>query len=365
MDRYVKWAEYIMQHGDKILEKKKHRNMLIRRISFSCASAFAAVIVVFFAWKSAPPKIEIPSDNIISESTTVTNSTYAENTSPTTTSNIITSCTSITDINKTVTTTVTKKTETVTTFGTKTTSNSKTEKNTTIQTQTQSSIATVTNLPSQTTSIINTTAETTQTVPSTTTTFLYHAEPYWGYVPPISFDNADKAIDGINNSILSSNNDGNGSGGESDIFSKEAYMNMYERFKSDGFIYQIIDEEPISIHESYKTYLFPFTQFDDIGIGQIATYNDKNYFVIFNYADNDLVDHTNGISEYINKRKNSIIEKEIMIKDNVVGLYKSDDGQTYANSFIDYDHYYEVRTSAPDEELIEFLNLFSYEQTNL
>ena len=61
----------------------------------------------------------------------------------------------------------------------------------------------------------------------------------------------------------------------------------------------------------------------------------------------------------------TIIEKEIMIKDNVVGLYKSDDGQTYANSFIDYDHYYEVRTSAPDEELIEFLNLFSYEQTNL
>ena len=357
MDRYEKWAEYIMQHGDKILEKKKHRNMLIRRVSFSCASAFAAVIVGFFAWKSTPPKIELPSETIISESTTATNSTYTKNTSSTTTSN--------TGINKTITTTVHKKTETVTTFGIETTSSSKTDKNTTIQTQAQSSIAAVTNLPSQTTSIINATAVTTQTVPATTTTFLYHAEPDWGYVPPISFDNTNKAIEGINNSILSSNNDGKGSGGEIDNLSKEAYMNMYERFKSEGFIYQVIDEDSISIQESYKTYLFPFTQVDDIGIGQIATYNDNNYFVIFNYADNDLVDHTNTISEYINKRKESIIEKEIMIKDNVVGLYKSEDGQNYANSFIDHDHYYEVQTSASEEELIDFLNTFSYKKANL
>lgn len=259
MDRYEKWAEYIMQHGDKILEKKKHRNMLIRRVSFSCASAFAAVIVGFFAWKSTPPKIELSSETIISESTTATNSTYTKNTSSTTTSN--------TGINKTITTTVHKKTETVTTFGTETTSSSKTDKNTTIQTQAQFSIATVTNLPSQTTSIINTTAVTTQTVPATTTTFMYHAEPDWGYVPPISFDNTNKAIEGINNSILSSNNDGKCSGSEIDNSSKEAYMNMYERFKSEGFIYQVIDEDPISIQESYKTYLFPFTQVDDIGIG--------------------------------------------------------------------------------------------------
>lgn len=354
MDRFEKWAKYIMQHGDKILEKKKHRNMLIRRVSFSCASAFAAVIIAFFAWKSAPPKIEIPSDNIISDNTTVTNSTYTENTSPTTTSN--------TDINKNITTTAPKKTERVTTFGTETTSSNKNEKNTTIQTQTQSSIATVTNLPSRTTSLINTTAVTTLTVPVTTTTFLYHAEPNWGYVPPISFNNTNKAIEGINNSMLSSDAD---NGGEIDNSSKEAYMNMYERFKREGFFYHVIDEDPISIQESYKTYLFPFTQVDDIGIGQIATYNDKNYFVIFNYADNDLVDHTNGISEYINKRKESVIEKEIMIKDNIVGLYKSDDGQTYANSFIDYDHYYVVRSMASEEEMIEFLNLFSYEQTNL
>ena len=86
MDKYEKCAASLMELGDKILEKKKHRNMLIRRISFSCASAFAAVIVVFFAWKSAPPKIEIPSDTIISETTTIPESTYTDITSAQTTS---------------------------------------------------------------------------------------------------------------------------------------------------------------------------------------------------------------------------------------------------------------------------------------
>lgn len=81
MDRFEKWAEYIMQHGDKILEKKKHRNMLIRRVSFSCASVFAVVIVGFFAWKSIPHKPEFPNDIIIPESTVITTSTFTNNTS--------------------------------------------------------------------------------------------------------------------------------------------------------------------------------------------------------------------------------------------------------------------------------------------
>lgn len=85
MDKYEKCAASLMELGDKILEKKKHRNMLIRRVSFSCASAFAAVIVGFFAWKSTPPKTDFPSDSIIIESTTATTSTYLDTTSPQTT----------------------------------------------------------------------------------------------------------------------------------------------------------------------------------------------------------------------------------------------------------------------------------------
>ncbi|WP_303838732.1 dockerin type I domain-containing protein [Ruminococcus flavefaciens] len=85
MDKYEKCAAGLMELGDKILEKKKHRNMLIRRVSLGCASAFAAVIVGFFAWKSTPPKTDISSDNIISESTAAAASTYADTTSPQTT----------------------------------------------------------------------------------------------------------------------------------------------------------------------------------------------------------------------------------------------------------------------------------------
>ena len=157
MDRFEKWAEYIMQHGDKILEKKKHRNMLIRRVSFSCASAFAAVIVGFFALKSTPQKIELPSDNIISESTTVTNSTYIDNTAPTTTSFISTSYTSNTYINKTLTTTVTKNIETVTTVVIGTLTSNKTEP-TTVKQEEQSIASTVTNLePKPTSQVVTTT----------------------------------------------------------------------------------------------------------------------------------------------------------------------------------------------------------------
>ena len=93
MDRFEKWAEYIMQHGDKILEKKKHRNMLIRRVSFSCASVFAVAIVGFFAWKSIPPKPEFPNDIVIPESTVITTSTYTNNTSPQSTTLITSSST--------------------------------------------------------------------------------------------------------------------------------------------------------------------------------------------------------------------------------------------------------------------------------
>ncbi len=163
MDRFEKWAEYIMKHGDKIIEEKKHRNMLIRRVSFSCASAFAAVIVGFFAWKSAPPKIDMPSDIIISESTTIPNSTFTENTSPATTSNINTSYTSNTDISKTLTTTVSEATETVTSVVIETLTSSKTEQ-TTVEQEEQPATSTVTYSETKTASQVTTTAATTVTL---------------------------------------------------------------------------------------------------------------------------------------------------------------------------------------------------------
>lgn len=85
MDRFEKHAEYIMRRGDKILAEKEKKNKAIRRVSFSFAGVFAAIIVGFSAWKSTPPEINSPSDSIIIESATVTTSTYIDTTSPQTT----------------------------------------------------------------------------------------------------------------------------------------------------------------------------------------------------------------------------------------------------------------------------------------
>ena len=174
MDRFEKWAEYIMKHGDKIIEEKKHRNMLIRRVSFSCASTFAAVIVGFFALKSAPPKIEISSDNIISESTTVTDSTDIDNTSSTT---ISTSYTSSTDISKTLTTAISKKTVTVTTVVTEMMTSSKAEQ-ITVEQEEQPIASTITRSETKTTAQVVTTAATIFTQPVTTSIVIDNPSKY-------------------------------------------------------------------------------------------------------------------------------------------------------------------------------------------
>lgn len=96
MDKYEKCAASLMELGDKILEKKKHRNMLIRRVSFSCASVFAVVIVGFFAFRSIPPEPEFPNDVIIPESTVITTSAFTNNTSTQTTA-LVTSSRTETD----------------------------------------------------------------------------------------------------------------------------------------------------------------------------------------------------------------------------------------------------------------------------
>ena len=149
MDKYEKCAASLMELGDKILEKKKHRNMLLRRVSFSCASAFAVVIVGFFAWKSIPPRTEFPSDIVIPESTTIISSTYNK-TSPQTTALVTSSSikTSKTEVSHIKTTT---SHATVTTDATKISDPSSTKINTSRTAQ----ITETTPVTSQTTTVSN------------------------------------------------------------------------------------------------------------------------------------------------------------------------------------------------------------------
>lgn len=168
MDRFEKRAEYIMQHGDKILEKKKHRNMIIRRVSFSCASAFAAVIVGFFAWKSPLPKIDLPSETIISETSIVTPTNVVEVT--TTTDLPQTTGQANTTFTTTFANSETKTTETMTNVTTVSNKTELTTSNNTLTTTTKhiSPVTTVLNTTKTTTQVKTTTLNITETTVTTT-----------------------------------------------------------------------------------------------------------------------------------------------------------------------------------------------------
>ena len=191
MDRFEKRAEYIMQHGDKILEKKKHRNMIIRRVSFSCASAFAAVIVGFFAWKSPLPKIDLPSETIISETSIVTPTNVVEVT--TTAALPQTSEQANTTFTTTFANSKTKTTETVTNV---TTVSNRTEQTTS---NNASTTATTKHINPATT-VVDTTKTTTHkitetTVTSTVTVTLTSTDPRAAATNPNGGDKPPNAYD--------------------------------------------------------------------------------------------------------------------------------------------------------------------------
>ena len=169
MDRFEKWAEYIMQHGDKIIEEKKHRNMLIRRVSFSCASAFAVAIVGFFAWKSIPPKPEFPNDIIIHENSEVVTSTKVQDSEQITTSVVSTLVSSSkTTMNNIVTTSVTNQTSKTSEIITETMSSKENDQTVLNQTEVQTTVSFTT--VSQSIITLPVTVATTQIVTESVTT---------------------------------------------------------------------------------------------------------------------------------------------------------------------------------------------------
>ena len=344
MDKYEKCAASLMELGDKILEKKKHRNMLLRRVSFSCASVFAAVIVGFFVWKSTPPKIELPSETIISETTTIPESTYTDITSAQTTSLITTTSASKSEKERLITT-ASIQTQTVTTVATDATETPTTEY-VIRQTETQT--------PSKTQPVTYTqpTTEVQITEPITTTEWVRPIAPL---AQSISFTDINSIIDTINTNDLSSYSEQE----------REIYRNMFDRIKNDGSIYQINNTDEVSLIEDRGVVLFPYAAYEDVGIGYYVRYKEKIFHITFYYADHNLIAQTNDIAEYLQKRMGRRSDKTINVTDINVSLLFANDGQIYAGALIDKDHYYAVNTIASEEEMIEFLNAFSYEQNPL
>ena len=170
---------------------------------------------------------------------------------------------------------------------------------------------------------------------------------------PIEYKNMETAIEAINNNDVNAY--------------PEQYYNdyrkMFERFQNDGFIYQVTDNDLIRTNTERGTTLFPYAKYEDIGVGYYVTFKGNNFHIMFYSADADVLAETDGITAYLKKRMGRSSDKEIAVNDKNVSLLFHENGQCYANAFVDENHYFDVIGAVSETELIEFLNAFAYEKT--
>ena len=172
---------------------------------------------------------------------------------------------------------------------------------------------------------------------------------------PVSFKDTESAIAAINIGDLSSY----------DEAYREDYRKMFESFKKDGSIYQVINNDAVKSNDNYGVALFPKAKYEDMGIGSYVTFKGNNYHITFYYADADFLSETDSIAQYLQKRMGRRSDKEITVNGKNVSLLFTDNGQTYAGAFIDENHYFTVNCVASEAELTEFLNAFEYEKLGI
>lgn len=169
---------------------------------------------------------------------------------------------------------------------------------------------------------------------------------------PIEYKNMETAIEAINNNDVNAY--------------PEQYYNdyrkMFERFQNDGFIYQETDNDLIKTNQERGITLFTSASYEDVGIGCYVTFKGNNYHIMFYSADADVMAETDGIAAYLKKRMGRSSDKEITASDKTVSLLFHENGQCYANAFLDENHYFDVIGDVSETELIEFLNAFVYEK---
>ncbi len=169
---------------------------------------------------------------------------------------------------------------------------------------------------------------------------------------PIGYTDINTAIEAIKISDVSSYPDTD----------REDYSRMFERFNKDGYIYQVTDNELIKTNENRGTTLFPYARYEDVGVGYFVTFKGNNYHILFYSADADVQAETDGIAAYLKKRMGRSSDKEITLNDWNISLLFSDNGQTYANAFVDENHYFDVIGAVSEEEITDFLKAFEYEK---
>ncbi len=363
MKNYDEMYQSVLSKYDEYLEKKKKRIRTIRRTVpvLACFCLTIALGVGYWDHFKNLPHIPVQ-PNIIEEPTIETPDTTTSTAANTTVSSVTpsepASTTAPTTNSETerMTTTAGIQTQTVTTVATDATETPTTEQ-VVKQTETQAPATTppatytqpITDPPVITTEA---TSAPIVTEPITTTEWI---RPITPPAQPILFSDIGSAMDAINTSDVSSYSEQE----------QEIYRNMFDRINSDGFLYQVNNSDMVSLIEDREIALFPYAAYEDVGVGCYVRYKDINYHITFYYADCDLTAQTNGIAEYLQIRMGRRCDKEINVSDTTVSLFLPDNGQTYAGAFIDQDHYFTVNTVVSEEEMIEFIEVLSFESSSL
>ena len=373
MKNHNEMYQSLLSRYEEHQEKKKKRILTIKHtIPVLACFCFCAVLGIGY-WNHFQKLPNIPvNPNIIDEPTLV------ETETPTTVPEIK-STTQIIDGNEPISTTAPS-------------TNSKTERKTTTSgKQTQTVTTTVTDSPEILTNeqsikptgtqVITTTkpVPNTQTIievqttspillPTETLTSAYSnhetptvtetTEPILPVGPPtqpIHYSDINEAIVEINDSDVSTYP-------EQD---QEVYRYMFEKLKEDGFLYQVNNTEKISLVKDRGITLFPYANYEDVGIGSYVEYKGNSFHVTFYYANSSMTAQTKDIADYLQKRMGRKSDTKLIIRNLTVSIFSSNNGQTYGSAFIDSNHYYDVVTAASEDELSEFLNAFRYVQIPL
>ena len=142
----------------------------------------------------------------------------------------------------------------------------------------------------------------------------------------------------------------------------EDYQKVYDRFKEDGYVYQITENE-ITLRTDRKSSILVRTAYEDMGIVYHVNYKDKYYQVYFYNADPNFVQDNQTMLEYISVRFQ--YTAPIHEIDNASCIMTADDDTLQAFRCIDSEHYYKVRTIYANEtELMEFLEHLQFEKSS-
>lgn len=180
---------------------------------------------------------------------------------------------------------------------------------------------------------------------------------------PIALNNMEEVKDLLNNYDLNAYPEE----------SHDNYRKMFDRFKEDGYIYYFSENEDaenriqLSDNPNDKIWLNPYANYEDTGILYHVTYKGNAYQVYFYFTDPAYSGQYQNMSEYIDKRFgfnkfNNI--KETAQKFAVMTVNYEHWTQLCAYSIIDNAHYYAVKTTASEDELMDFLNVLEYKKVN-